>query len=190
MERQEVGRLKNFTESPLSSLIVLNKLIFPQVGEKFLPGKGQNIVGKGTYRVLADQNEIFKYPFFFQIFQAFEVISADFFCCFYLYGGPGAQQEVHLVTVFGSPVSQGESLAPVTQVSPQLHTDELFKAFSVKIWVAVQCFSPGQYVCDAGIKEITISFPIMGQVVNINYFPYSVGRKGPGKVANKARRKI
>ena len=141
MERQEAGRLKNFTESSLSSfiaskpssLIVLNKLIFPQVGEKFLPGDGQDVVGTCTYRVLADQNEIFKYPFFFQIFQAFEVISADFFCCFYLYGGPGAQQEVHLMTVFGSPVSQGKFLAPVTQVSPQLHTDELFKAFSVKI---------------------------------------------------------
>jgi hypothetical protein len=48
MERQEVGRLKNFTESPLSSLIVLNKLILPQVGEKFLPGDGQDVLGKGT----------------------------------------------------------------------------------------------------------------------------------------------
>ena len=43
----------------------LYKLIFPQVGEKFLPGDGQDVVGKGTYRVLADKDEIFKYPFFF-----------------------------------------------------------------------------------------------------------------------------
>ena len=94
-----------------------------------MPGDGQDVVGTGAYRILADKDEIIKYAFFFQIFQTFKVISADFFCCFYLYGGPGAQQEVHLMTVFGSPVSQGEFLTPVTQVSPQLHTDELLKSF-------------------------------------------------------------
>jgi len=61
MERQEAGRLKNFTEFSLSSLIVLNKLVFPQIGEKFLPGKGQDTVGKGPYRILANKDEISKY---------------------------------------------------------------------------------------------------------------------------------
>ena len=43
----------------------LYKLVFPQVGKKFLPGDGQDVVGKGTDRVLADQDEILKYTFFF-----------------------------------------------------------------------------------------------------------------------------
>ena len=34
----------------------LNKLVFPQIGEKFLPGNGQDAVGKAAYRVLADQD--------------------------------------------------------------------------------------------------------------------------------------
>jgi hypothetical protein len=51
--------------SGLYRLPDLNKLVFPQVGEKFLPGDGQYVVGKGTYRVLADKDEIFKYAFFF-----------------------------------------------------------------------------------------------------------------------------
>ncbi len=37
-------------------LPALNKLVFPQIGEKFLPGNGQDAVGKGAYRVLADQD--------------------------------------------------------------------------------------------------------------------------------------
>ena len=34
----------------------LDKLVFPQIWEKFLPGNGQNTVGKGAYRILADQD--------------------------------------------------------------------------------------------------------------------------------------
>ena len=46
------------TISPLSfpDLSALNKSVFPQIGEKFLPGYGQDAVGKGTYRVLADED--------------------------------------------------------------------------------------------------------------------------------------
>ena len=33
----------------------LNKLIVPQIGQKFSPGNGEDAVGKAAYRVLADQ---------------------------------------------------------------------------------------------------------------------------------------
>jgi hypothetical protein len=46
-------------------LPALYKFVFPQVGKKFLPGDGQDVVGKGTDRVLADQDEILKYTFKF-----------------------------------------------------------------------------------------------------------------------------
>ena len=59
--------------------------------------------------------------------------------------------------VFRSPVIQGNFLSPVTQVSTQLHTDELFKTFTVKIGITVQCFSPGQHMGNARVKEMIFS---------------------------------
>ena len=47
--------------------VALYELIFPQVWEKFFPGDGQDVVGTGAYRILADKDEIIKYTFFFQI---------------------------------------------------------------------------------------------------------------------------
>lgn len=44
---------------------LLYKLVFPQVGKKFFPGQGQDVVGTGTYRILANQDKIFKYTFLF-----------------------------------------------------------------------------------------------------------------------------
>jgi hypothetical protein len=48
--------------------MALDKFVFPQVREKFLPGDGQDVIGKGPYRVLANQDEIFKYTFLPKIF--------------------------------------------------------------------------------------------------------------------------
>ncbi len=61
---------KHAAKNPVSFKItspndLLYKLVFPQVGEKFFPGQGQDVVGTGTYRILANQDEIFKYTFLF-----------------------------------------------------------------------------------------------------------------------------
>ena len=45
----------------------LYKLVLPEVGEKFLPGDGQDVIGKGAYRILANQDEILKYTLIFKI---------------------------------------------------------------------------------------------------------------------------
>jgi hypothetical protein len=46
---------------------MLYKLIFPQIGEKSLPGNAQDVVGTDTDGVLADQKQILKNTLLFQI---------------------------------------------------------------------------------------------------------------------------
>ena len=44
------------------------KFILPEVAKKFLPGQGQYLLRAAADRVLANQDEILKYTFLFQIF--------------------------------------------------------------------------------------------------------------------------
>jgi hypothetical protein len=46
-------------------LSTLNIIVFPQIGEKYLPRDGQDAISKGAYRVLANQDIILEYAFFF-----------------------------------------------------------------------------------------------------------------------------
>ena len=41
----------------------LDELVLPQIGEKFLPGDGQNVSGEGAHRVLTYQDKILKNTF-------------------------------------------------------------------------------------------------------------------------------
>ena len=41
-----------------------------------------------------------------------------------------------------------------------------------QIRVAIQCLRAGQHVCDAGVEEIKISWPIEGGAAVVAEFPY------------------
>ncbi|PIP45837.1 MAG: hypothetical protein COX16_11205 [Deltaproteobacteria bacterium CG23_combo_of_CG06-09_8_20_14_all_51_20] len=57
-----------------------------------------------------------------------EVVSADLSGCLHLNGSCFSNQEIHLMAVFRSPVTQRRLLSCVTQVGPQFHGNELLKA--------------------------------------------------------------
>ena len=74
--------------------------VIPEICEEFLPGQRQDIIDTTADRVLADQDEILKYAFFFQKTQSPEIVPADLFGGLDFDGCPFADQKINLMAVF------------------------------------------------------------------------------------------